>query len=246
MQMNVVGYQQEDAVARITLHGGESRNTLSPAVVRELAAHLLRADSDSSAKAILVDADGPVFCAGLEPGEVWISPTMESVQALQGVVEFSRRCSKPLVIAVQGAALGIGVALVAGAHVALAAQGTSFALTEIRVGQWPFLSWVTLAPALGSRRALELSLTGRVFNTADALAWGLIHEVTQPSELEDRALATASLLAAAPPRIVQQALEWSRKPGDPATAFLAGIQSPEAREGMDALREKRRPVWPAT
>jgi enoyl-CoA hydratase/carnithine racemase len=175
---------------------------------------------------------------------VWISSTVEDVQALHSILSFGRSATKPVVAAIQGAALGIGAGLVAGAHVGLAAQGTSFGLTEVRVGQWPFLSWDSIERSLGSRRALELSLTGRVFNAADALSWGLIHEITQPSELEDRAFATASVLAAAPPGVVRAALAWSREPGDASSAFLANLRSAEAAEGAAAFVEKRRPQWP--
>lgn len=243
--MNLIDFQHEGAVAHITLRRPESRNVLDPGIVRSLADLLLQAERDSTVNAILLDGEGPAFCCGLEPGAVWISSTREDVQALASILGFGRNTSKPLVVAVQGAALGVGLGLVSNAHVALAAQGSSFGLTEIRSGQWPFLAWEALERTLGRGRALELSLTGRVFTAADALAWGLVHEVTQPSELEDRASATASLLAGGPPRIVRQALEWSRLPADAPSAFLSNIRSAEAAEGAAAFEEKRRPQWPS-
>ncbi len=243
--MNPISFQLENAVAHITLRRPEIRNVLDPRLVRALADRLLQADRDPAVNAILLDGEGPAFCCGLEPGGVWISSTAEDVESLETILRFGLHASKPLVVAVQGAAIGAGMALVANAHVALAAQGTSFGLIEIRSGQWPFLSWDSIERVLGRRRALELSLTGRVFTAADALAWGLIHELTQPSELEDRAFATATLLASAPPRVVRRAIEWSRSPVDASAEFLANMRSAEAAEGAAAIEEKRRPRWPA-
>ncbi len=243
--MTPISTSIEGHVSRVTLARPGARNALD----RASAAQLLRALDKSAAsphtRAILLTAAEPVFSTGLEVSEAWLHATIEDVGILHRLLTFGSRVRKPFVVAASGAALGAGAILCAAAHVALAAQGTSFGLTDIRVGQWPYTGWETLAGALGRRRALELSLTGRIFSAHDALAWGLIHEITQPSELEDRALATASLLAAAPPQTVSSVLAWLQHPAGPRAAGLANLQSPEAREGVAAFLEKRRPSWPA-
>ena len=122
--------------------------------------------------------------------------------------------SKPIVCAVQGPALGGGIGLICNAHVAVAAHGSSFGLTEIRIGMWPFVIYRSVALALGERRALELSLMGRIFNVPEAVQWGLIHEAVPAFELDDRVTAIAMHLAQSSPQAdLQRVWSSSRKQG---------------------------------
>jgi enoyl-CoA hydratase/carnithine racemase len=186
--------QQDGRLCHITLAAPEKRNVLDLAMSAAIATALKDATADSATGAILLDADGPVFCAGSE------SHGNEDLYTL------SRHLTKPLVIAAKGAALAGGAALVASAHVAIAAQGTSFGLTDMREGRWSEDIYRAVAEAIGKRRAMELSLTGRVFSTPDALAWGLIHMMTPAFELDDRAEAVAMALANANEDAIRRAL----------------------------------------
>jgi enoyl-CoA hydratase/carnithine racemase len=243
MEMKTVTCDLDSRVARICLRRPDAKNSLDSAAVSALLAALERAGSDLAVGSILLEAEGPMFSSGLELSSALLQSDAVELETVQRLLSFGLHSSKPLVVAVRGAALGAAAELVASAHVALAAQGTSFGFTEIRTGLWPYLGWQAIERALGPRRALELTATGRVFNSADALAWGLIHEITQPSELEDRAFSTASLLAAAPPDTISHVLQWIRDPADPIQAALRNLRSGEAREGLDAYLEKRRPLW---
>jgi enoyl-CoA hydratase/carnithine racemase len=160
----------------------------------ELLEELREAAADEATGAILMDAEGPVFCSGMDE---------EAGEDLFGI---GHRISKPIVVAVSGVAVAGGVVLVANAHVVVAAQGTSFGLTDIREGKWSEPVYRAVAKAIGDRRALELCLTGRVFSTPDALAWGLVHTVAPAFELEDRATDIAKALANANPDAVRAAL----------------------------------------
>ncbi|MGH9559672.1 MAG: enoyl-CoA hydratase/isomerase family protein [Bryobacteraceae bacterium] len=184
--------EQDGRLCRIALACPEKRNALDPAACARLLEELKSAAADENIGAILLEADGPVFCSGLE----------ESRELLA----IGRHISKPIVAAVQGVALGGGLALAANAHVVVAAQGTSFGLIGIREGKWDEAAYRALANAIGERRALELALTGRVFATNEALAWGLIHYVAPVFELDDRAVEIAMGLAKTSPGAVRQAL----------------------------------------
>lgn len=244
--MNPISTSSEGLVSRITLSRSESRNALDRATAQALLNALVEAEADPESRAILLNASGPVFSTGLEFSDLLLSSTIEDVRALEELLTFGLRATKPLVAAVHGAALGAGAILCASAHAALAAQGTSFGFTDIRAGQWPYIGWATLVHAIGHRRALELTLTGRIFSVTDALAWGLIHEITQPSELDDRAFATASVLAAGPPQTIAAVLRWVQHPSGACQSSYDHLQSAEAREGLTAFLEKRRPSWPGS
>lgn len=185
--------EQDGRLCRIALAQAEKRNVLDAAACRELLRELRDAAANSTTGAILIEADGQVFCAGAEPDD-------------DALFTIGRRIAKPVVAAVQGVAISGGLALVANAHVVVAAQGTSFGFTSIRDGKWPEAIFRAVASAVGERRALELGLTGRVFSTPEALAWGLVHHVAPAFELDDRATEIATALANANPEAVRAAL----------------------------------------
>jgi len=187
--------EQDGRLRRITMTAVEKRNLLDAAMSRDLLRELRDGVADDGVGAILLEADGPVFCTGVDPREG------------EELFTIGRRMVKPLVAAVQGVAISGGVALLANAHVVLAAQGTSFGLTDIRDGKWNETIYRALASAVGERRALELCLTGRIFSTPDALSWGLVHQVAPAFELDDRASEVAGALANASPEAVRAALQ---------------------------------------
>lgn len=150
-----------------------------------MATDLLRELRRTDVNCFLIQGLDPMFCAGGEgdlPAEVF---------------QFREWIATPVVCAVQGAALGPGLGLVVNAHVAVAAQGTSFGLTEIRAGGWP-IGFAAIRQAIGERRALELAMTGRVFGAPEALQMGLVHEIAPAFEYDDRAEAIARHLASLP------------------------------------------------
>jgi enoyl-CoA hydratase/carnithine racemase len=188
--------EQDGRVRRITMADAERRNVISPATAQSLLHELVQGAAAPETGAILLDAEGPVFCGGSEAIE----------QLPEELFTFGARVSKPVVVAVQGIAVSAGLALIANAHVAVAAQGSSFGLTEIREGRADRRLLEAVSRAIGVRRAKELALTGRVFSTPEALAWGLVHSVAPAFELDDRATATATALANADPGAVHKVL----------------------------------------
>lgn len=185
--------EQDGRLCRIALAVPDKRNVLTPEACRNLLHEFESAAADPNTGAILLEADGPVFCAGVDAED-------------DDLFSIGRRTVKPIVAAVQGVAISGGLALVANAHVVIAAQGTSFGLTVIREGKWSEAAFRAVAHAMGERRALELGLTGRVFSTPEALAWGLVHYVAPAFELEDRATEIATALANANPAAVKEAI----------------------------------------
>ncbi len=193
--------EQDGRVRRLTLAAPGRRNILDAALGAELLRELRDAQADAGTGAILIDAEGPIFCGGLD----FAQPPPDEV------FTFGRNSSKPIVLAVQGVAVSAGVGLIANAHVALAAQGSSFGLTDIREGRCHPPVLAAVATAIGDRRARELALTGRVFTAPDALAWGLIHAVAPPFELDDRASAIATAVANADLGAVTSILSLGRR-----------------------------------
>jgi len=189
--------EQDGRLLRITLAAPERRNVLDAALSEHLLREISEAEENPATGAILIDAEGPMFCGGIDPAS---PPTAE-------LFTVGQRATKPIVVAVKGAAVSAGLALIANAHVAIAAQGSTFGFIDIREGRWNEDVFQSLASAIGRRRALELALTGRIFSTADAASWGLIHMVAPAFELEDRASDVAIALANADGEVVRAALK---------------------------------------
>jgi enoyl-CoA hydratase/carnithine racemase len=186
--------EQDGRLRRITLAAPEKRNFLDAVACQDLLRELRDAAADDAVGGILIDAEGPLFCSGIE------------TEAGADLFTIGRRIAKPLVAAVQGVAVSGGLGLLANAHVVVAAQGSSFGLTDIREGIWNEALYRAVAGAIGERRTRELSLTGRIFSTPDALAWGLVHMVAPAFELDDRATEIATALANANPHAIRAAL----------------------------------------
>jgi len=243
--------EREGRVLRLTLNRPEKHNALSADLCRELVRRLREADADAGTGAVLLDAAGQVFCAGLDLDE---SPDDGLTALHQELFAFGTGMATPVVAAVQGPALGGGLGLLANAHVVVAAQGATFGLTGIRLGMWPFLVFQAMERAVGGRRALELALTGRVFGVPEALGWGLVSQVAPAFELDDRAAGLAAHLAASSPEGIRRGMLFVReargKPPAEAAALAArsrkeALAGADFAEGARAFRENRKPCWPS-
>jgi enoyl-CoA hydratase/carnithine racemase len=239
---------REERVLRLTLNRPDKRNALSAGLCVALLDALEAAEDDPCTGAVLIEARGDVFCAGMDLEEA----SVQTTELHERLFTIGMRLRKPIVAAVNGPALGGGLGLVANAHIVAASHGCSFGLTEVRVGMWPFVIWRSMVRAIGERRALSLALTGRIFSVNEAVQWGLVHEVTPPFELDDRATAIAMHVAEMSPQAIRLGLEFvgeSRGAGLEEAGRIAlgyreqAFASDDFREGVAAFREKRKPQW---
>ncbi len=250
--MSILEITREDRVLRLALNRPDKKNALSSDLCGALADAIDEASADASTGCVLIEARGDTFCAGMDLAEAAGEDASAKTAIHERLFTSGFRSRKPIVAAVSGPALGGGVGLIANAHIAVAAHGATFGLTEIRIGMWPFVIWRAVTAAIGERRATALALTGRIFSVNEALGWGLVHEVAPAFELDDRATATAHHLAESAPEAIRLGLEYldSARARDPVTAGQLALEfrsrafaSADYREGVAAFREKRRPVW---
>lgn len=246
--------EHEHRVLYLTLNRSEKRNALTAEMCVGLADAVRAAQTDPQTGCVLISAAGHVFSAGMDLDEA-IDPARPDLEvAHEALFTIGFQSVKPIVVSVNGAALGGGLGLVAQAHIAIASDGALFGLTEIRLGLWPFLIYRSVEAALGSRRTLELSLTGRVFPARDALDWGLVHQVCPPAETAERAHAIARDLAKASPAAIAAGMRYwresrglsSEQAGElAATMRKELLAGGDLREGYLAFKEKREPRWPS-
>src|SRR5690348_10797826 len=249
---DVLEIHREGRLLFITLNRPDKRNALNLQLSRELVHALEAAEKDASVGAILLSGNGKCFCAGMDLSEITDTNTDEISSVQEQLFTIGARLGKPLVGAVQNAALAGGTGLVANCHIVIAREDAAFGLTEIRLGLWPFLVFRSVTAAIGERRAVELALTGRIVNAAEAREMGLIHEISE--HMEKRALDLAKALSESSPTAIRSGLRFvqqSRGRDWPSAGAIARrvrdevFESEDFQEGLAAFREKRAARWPS-
>lgn len=251
-------YQIEDRIARITLNEPDQRNALTYAMVTELIAALRQAEADDSVRVVLLAAAGKHFSAGGNLREFAAEidqPAFyhwESGALWEELFSLIPQMTKPVVAAVQGYALAGGCALAALCDLAVAADEAQFGMTEIRIGLFPLVVLPAIRRAVGDKKALELSLTGAMFDAQEALRIGIVNRVIPGAELEASALALARDLAEKSREALHlgKRLFWDTAGMTYAQALSFGrslrvnyMLSEDLREGTTAFLEKRKPNW---
>jgi methylglutaconyl-CoA hydratase len=247
---------REGRTRRLTLNRPSKRNALDMALCRDLILAMKEAEDDPGAGAILIDAHGPDFCAGMDLAETLHADVdVDALVALHlELFSMGSRIVKPVIAAVQGAALAGGLGLAMNAHMVMAASDARFGLTERRIGLWPCAIFRAVAAATGERKAVELALTARLFDVEEALRLGIVDFVASPAELGERAASLAASIAEGSAAASEEGLSFVRaiggKDGEATAALTAEFRrrahrSPDFREGVLAFRAKRKPVWPS-
>lgn len=240
-------------VLHIILNRPEKRNALNAEICGGIVAAISEAQQRDDIGCVMIAATGTVFCSGMDLDEASEIDEAELAVSHDALFSLGSQSLKPIVMAVQGAALGGGLGLVAQGHIVFAGEGVIFGLPEIRVGMWPFLVHRSVSAALGLRRTLELSLTGQSLTAEHACNWGLVYRVCPGAELHDRATSMARHLAKASPLALSCGMQYLRdsagKPwkesGEIGKALRAKLmESADFKEGILAFKQKREPRWP--
>jgi enoyl-CoA hydratase len=195
-----------DGVATLTLSRPERRNALSIQLRDELTGQLAAWATDDSVRAVVLTGAGTVFCAGFDLDEFANADLAPQIKDSSRRYHFAVwEFPKPLIAAVNGAALAGGLDLCVLCDMRVAAPGASFGHPEIKFGAPPLftpLQWI-----VGIGIAREMCLTGRRIDAEEALRVGLVNRVTAPDEVLDEALAMARSIVEAP----QPALQFAKR-----------------------------------
>ena len=208
--------------------------------------------------AIITGGGEKFFCAGWDLKAAAGGESVESdygVGGFGGIQELPD-LNKPVIAAVNGIACGGGFELAISADMIIASETASFALPEIRAGTLADAATIKLPRRIPYHVAMDLLLTGRWMDAAEAHRWGLVNEITESGALMDRARELAGLLASGPPlvfaaiketvrmtesRTTQESFDLLRASAIPTVRTL--YDSEDQLEGARAFAEKRDPVW---
>ena len=245
-------------VLHIRLNRPEVRNAFNGALVSELTKAFAAADQDADARVVVLSGNGPSFSAGADLSWMQEQAALPIADNERGAAAMARmflaiaRCKKPVVARIHGHALGGGTGLTAAADIALCTDDTVFGLTEVKLGIVPAVISPFVMSKIGAGRARALFLTGERFDGREAERTGMVYRALPKDKLDaaidatvqqllssgPAAVASAKeLIAAVAPRTLEDAIAVTSR-------WIAHLRAtPEAKEGMSAFLEKRKPNW---
>lgn len=251
----LVTFSVVDGVGRVTLNRPHTLNAWSLDFGRALAAVLREQATGSDVRAVLITGAGRAFSSGIDlrggfsTGADGTHDLREELAVHHAAIEAARAIPTPVVAAVNGPAYGIGCSLALACDVVLAAESAVFGSSWTRIGLLPDGgATMTLASALGGRRAFELAALAQNLTGAEAAAAGLANAVLPDDELPDAAAAMAAKLAAGPTRALAALKVAVRQATQPAFAEqllleerlqIELAQTQDFPEGIAAFRENR-------
>lgn len=247
----------QDGVARVTLNRPEARNALSRTLVEELETALAAYEADPDARVIVLSGAGDkAFCAGADlKGTSDRGTTLQARESFGGlprILEAIARMRTPVIAQVHGFALAGGCGLAVGCDLIVASDDAQFGLPEIKIGVLPLIVMAPILRAAGRKRGLLMILSGESVPAREAFEMGLVSLVVPRAELEAATAALARKIAGWSPRAVGLAKEAAATIQDMEYAkslrYLRELttlvfMSDDAKEGIAAFFEKRRPDW---
>ena len=196
----LVRYGVADAVATITLDSPHNRNALSRRLVAELFAHLETAAADDEVRVVLLRAEGKVFCSGADLSEATADGMEEGARRIVALQRLILTLDKPVVTRAYGAVRAGGIGIVAASDVAVADDGATFALTEVKLGLAAAIISLTVHQRMHPRAAALTTLGGEVFSGAEAAAYGLVTTSVPGEELDAKVAGLCASLATGAPQ----------------------------------------------
>lgn len=248
------------AVAILTLNRPDKLNALSNELLGAIMDELDGIELDPAIRVVVFTGAGRAFSAGADIAgfqpHLKAGPEQAIAHFMRPGHRMTRRVEcfpKPIIAAVNGLAFGGGCELVESTHIALAADTATFSKAEINIGILPTFGGTQRLPRnVGRKAAIELILTGRIFDAAEAVSLGLINRVLPGNRLLDEAVALANVLATKPPLSLAAALAAVHRGMDAAiddglaieeAAFARIASTRDANEGVAAFLEKRAPKF---
>ena len=250
--------EYDGPVARIWMNRPDLRNAFDGLMITELRRVLFDLRTVDAVRVVVLGGRGPSFCAGadLQWMKAMASFTREEnlreAQALADLFFTVYESPKPIVARVHGAALGGGAGLVAASDIPVAALGTKFGFTEVRLGILPAVISPYVLAKIGESAARELFLTGERFEAVRAQEIGLIRAAVPEEDLDAAVEGRVKELLQAGPRAIAEAkalireVGWRREEDVQRYTVerIAEIRTTaEGQEGMRAFLEKRKPYW---
>jgi len=253
---SILLHSRDKGVVTLTLNRPAQFNALSGDMLDALQDALDDIGRDDAVRVVIIAANGKAFCPGHDLKEMRSSEERSFHQALfdkcARMMLTINRLRQPVIARVHGIATAAGCQLVANCDLAVAADEARFAVSGISVGLFCSTPAVPLSRNMGRKQAIHMLLTGDFISAATALQYGLVNEVVPAAELEAATLAMAQKIVAKPASAIalgkdmfyrQLSMDLSDAYAYASERMTCNMDSDDAREGIDAFIQKRKPRW---
>ncbi|MBW1980239.1 MAG: enoyl-CoA hydratase [Deltaproteobacteria bacterium] len=247
---------KEGPIATLTMNRAAKRNALCLNLLEEMRHALEDLARQRQVRVIVLAGKGPVFSAGHDLGELMPSSILEYRRifaACMNMMLLLHQVPQPVIAKVHGVATAAGCQLVAACDLAVASADARFATPGVKIGFFCTTPMVPLSRAIGRKRSLEMLFTGEFISAEQALQFGLLNRVVEPSQLDAAVLELAEQICQFSRTVIAMGKEAFYRQIEmteqlayayASEVIAANGTMPVAREGMAAFLEKRQPVWP--
>lgn len=248
----------KDNVFTITLNRPEKRNAFTPTMVHEIAFALAYANAQDAIWCVILDAEGPVFCAGMDLN-VFQNPSLdvvnEQLPELTNEITLGdafKSINKPCIAKVKGDVLAGGFLLIGGCTFVVATKEAGFSLPEVTRGIFPLQVMAPLMKIMPARKVLEMCILGKRYTAKEAFDLGLITQISTLDSIDKDIDVLVQTILNGSPLAIKIGLEayhqLSTIPENEQNQYLFGLlqqirDSADAKEGIQAFQEKRAPLW---
>ncbi|HEX6465785.1 MAG TPA: enoyl-CoA hydratase/isomerase family protein [Terriglobales bacterium] len=251
-ELKFIQFELSGPIAKITLNH-PPHNVLTVPMMHEMAQSIESLNGRGDVKAILLQSSQRAFSAGISLEDSKSDRVFQTLEAFNRVFTATREISKPMLVVVNGPAIGAGSELVAFGDLVIATPNAKFAQPEVKLGVFPPFAAVMLPQLIGPKKTYELILTGEALSAEEALRLGFVNRLVPEAELQNtvKALLTKIVEFSGPvlevaKKVIGNSMGLSidqamKKSQDIYLNELMSLQDVE--EGLRAVLEKRKPVW---
>jgi enoyl-CoA hydratase/carnithine racemase len=255
--MNQVLFEKKGSIGFITLNTPKQRNALSLDLMNEMQKILNKLKTDKEVKVIIIKGNGPAFCTGHNMKEL-VGDSFDLVHfkkifsVCSEMMQTVHKLPQIVIAQIHGIAMAAGCQLVAACDLAIADTKTKFSTPGVKIGLFCSTPMVPLSRVIGTRRALEMLLTGKLITAKEAEKFGLVNKVVPPDKLAKETEKWAKEIA----KYSRHTLEIGKRAFykqidmDEKSAYNFAIEvisknclDYDAQEGMKAFLDKRKPKW---
>lgn len=251
----------DSGILRLTLNDVGRRNALSESMLAQLSSAFASASDDAAVRVIILAANGPAFCAGhdlkemtagrssADKGQAYFEHIMAICSSMmQGIV----RCSKPVIAEVTGVATAAGCQLVASCDLAIASTEALFSTPGVHIGLFCSTPMVALSRNLSNKHAMEMLLTGDMTTATRAAEIGLVNHVVPTESLREASMELAEKIASKSSMTLatgkrafyaQREMNLEQAYTFASNVMVENMMANDAKEGISAFVEKRKPDW---
>ena len=251
---DTVSVEKRGRICIIRLNRPEKLNSINMSMVEGLVEAFNRCADDPEIRVVILTGNGKAFSAGADVRELSGMSVAELVRrGHMPLWERIRSLRKPLIAAINGAAVGGGLELAMACDICIASGSAKFGQAEINLGIMPGAGGTQrLTRALGKSRAMEMVLSGKLISASEAASYGLVSGVCEDGLLMDEVLSLATQIADKPMFALELAKESINRAHETALSqglelerrnFILSLSHPDGKEGISAFLEKRRARW---